>query len=89
MSLKFASLRTLKDTAEYFRKLNLSEGGTFGVSTVECKDSSFIKLELMFGGACYDENSTLPCIDAVRRPVALALTVKNNSFDFCQGIWLR
>ena len=46
-----------KGTAEYFRKLNLSEGGTFE-NCIDCrvdKDGSFIKLELMFGGACYDE----------------------------------
>lgn len=45
-----------KGTAEYFRKLNLSEGGTFE-NCIDCrvdKDGSFIKLELMFGGACYD-----------------------------------
>ena len=45
-----------KGTAEYFRRLNLSEGGTFE-NCIDCrvdKDGSFIKLELMFGGACYD-----------------------------------
>lgn len=45
-----------KGTVEYFRKLNLSEGGTFE-NCIDCrvdKDGSFIKLELMFGGACYD-----------------------------------
>lgn len=45
-----------RGTAEYFRKLNLSEGGTFK-NCIDCrvdKDGSLIKLELMFGGACYD-----------------------------------
>ena len=45
-----------RGTAEYFRKLNLSEGGTFK-NCIDCrvdKDGSLIKLELMFGGVCYD-----------------------------------
>lgn len=46
-----------KGTAEYFRKLNISEGGAFEncIDSNVIKDGSFIKLELMFGGACYDE----------------------------------
>lgn len=50
-------IKNPKGTAEYFRKLNLAEGGTFE-NCIDCnvfKDGSFIKLELMFGGACYDE----------------------------------
>lgn len=46
-----------RGTAEYFRKLNLSEGGAFK-NCVDCrvdKDGSLIKLELMFGGVCYEE----------------------------------
>lgn len=45
-----------KGTAEYFRKLNLSEGGTFE-NCIDCrvdKDGSFIKLELIFGGESYE-----------------------------------
>ena len=50
-------IKNPKGTADYFRKLNLAEGGTFE-NCIDCnvfKDGSFIKLELMFGGACYDE----------------------------------
>lgn len=46
-----------RGTAEYFRKLNLSEGGTFK-NCIDCqvdKDGSFIKLELIFGGERYAE----------------------------------
>ena len=45
-----------KGTAEYFRKLNLSEGGTFE-NCIDCrvdKDGSFIKFELIFGGESYE-----------------------------------
>ena len=45
-----------KGTTEYFRKLNLSEGGTFE-NCIDCrvdKDGSFIKLELIFGGESYE-----------------------------------
>ena len=46
-----------RGTAEYFRKLNLSEGGAFK-NCIDCqvdKDGSFIKLELVFGGERYEE----------------------------------
>lgn len=45
-----------RGTAEYFRKLNLSEGGAFK-NCIDCqvdKDGSFIKLELIFGGERYE-----------------------------------
>lgn len=50
-------IKNPKGTADYFRKLNISEGGTFD-NCIDCnaiKDGSFVKLELMFGGACYGE----------------------------------
>lgn len=49
-------IKNPKGTAEYFRKLNLSEGGTFE-NCIDCrvdKDGSFIKLELIFGGESYE-----------------------------------
>ena len=49
-------IKNPKGTAEYFRKLNLSEGGTFD-NCIDCnaiKDGSFVKLELIFGGECYE-----------------------------------
>ena len=45
-----------RGTAEYFRKLNLSEGGAFK-NCIDCqvdKDGSFVKLELVFGGERYE-----------------------------------
>lgn len=50
-------IKNPKGTAEYFRKLNLSEGGTFD-NCIDCnaiKDGSFVKLELIFGGERYAE----------------------------------
>ena len=49
-------IKNPKGTAEYFRKLNLAEGGTFE-NCIDCnvfKDGSFIKLELIFGGESYE-----------------------------------